>query len=155
MSDQSFSGSRLNGMVLFRLLIGWHFMYEGVVKLYNPGWTSGGYLASSEGWFRPLFLWLSSEGIVAGVDFINIAGLLIVGLTLLFGIWERIGAVTGILLLTMYYLSHPPFPGVSDIGTEGSYFIVNKNMIEAVGLWILYMFPSGDFFGVKRLLNRG
>ena len=24
--------------VLLRILIGWHFLYEGVIKAYNPSW---------------------------------------------------------------------------------------------------------------------
>ena len=34
-------------LVLLRILIGWHFLYEGVIKAYNPSWTSRGYLLSA------------------------------------------------------------------------------------------------------------
>ena len=27
-------------LILLRMGIGWHFLYEGLVKLLSPGWTS-------------------------------------------------------------------------------------------------------------------
>ena len=38
-------GSRQEALlVLLRVAIGWHFLYEGVVKILNPGWTAAGFL---------------------------------------------------------------------------------------------------------------
>ena len=37
-------------LLLLRIAVGWHFLYEGVVKLFDPGWSSAGYLAESR-WF--------------------------------------------------------------------------------------------------------
>ena len=36
-------------IVALRMLIGWHFLYEGLAKLTNPYWTAAGYLAESKG----------------------------------------------------------------------------------------------------------
>lgn len=36
-------------LVLLRLAIGWHFLFEGVDKLNHPTWTSAGYLRESGG----------------------------------------------------------------------------------------------------------
>ena len=38
--NDAYAGSQLNGLVLLRVLIGWHFLYEGVSKLINPYWSS-------------------------------------------------------------------------------------------------------------------
>ncbi len=154
MSIENVSKSQRNGIVLLRVLIGWHFMYEGVVKLHDPAWTSKGYLMSAEGWFSGFFAWLGSDTLVNMVDLLNVFGLMVVGITLIFGIWEKLGTIFGIALLLLYYLARPPFPGVSDIGTEGSYWIVNKNLIEAVALWLLYQLPSGAYFGIQRLFEK-
>ncbi|MEE3301924.1 MAG: DoxX subfamily, partial [Candidatus Neomarinimicrobiota bacterium] len=37
---------------------------------------------------------------------------------------------------------------------EGSYIIVNKNLIEACALWVLYVFPTGHIIGLDRLLAK-
>ena len=35
------------GLVILRVAVGWHFLYEGVTKLLEPNWTSAAYLAES------------------------------------------------------------------------------------------------------------
>ena len=43
-------------LVLLRIIIGWHFLYEGLTKLLYPGWTSAGYLKGSTGPLAPIFM---------------------------------------------------------------------------------------------------
>ena len=147
------SKKQANALVVLRILIGWHLLYEGITKLYNPAWTSKAYLVSAAGPLKGFFNWLSNDGIIGIVDNLNIFGLVIIGLALILGFWERIAAVLGIILMLFYYLSQPPFPGVEQIGTEGNYFLVNKNLIEAAAIWVLYLFPSGQYFGIGKLFS--
>lgn len=140
-----------NTLVLLRLLIGWHFLYEGVIKLYNPDWTSFGYLASAQGPFKSFFTFMSSESMIGFADWGNKIALILVGLTLLLGIYERLGAAVGIALLALYYLAHPAFPWVTQLNVEGSYWFVNKNLIEMVALVLLFQVPTAERFGLKRL----
>jgi len=35
---------------------------------------------------------------------------------------------------------------------EGSYIIVNKNLIEAGALYVLYLFPTSQLIGLDRLI---
>jgi thiosulfate dehydrogenase [quinone] large subunit len=107
-----FSRSQMNSLVVLRLLVGWHFLYEGVVKLFNPYWTAKTFLLTSEGTLRPLFLWLAEEPMISFVNAANTALLLGVGAALLLGTLTRVAAVAGIVLLLMYYLAHPPFHGL-------------------------------------------
>ena len=93
-------------IVLMRLLIGWHFLYEGVLKLFSPNWTAKGYLMSAE-LFTGLFQWLGSDGMVGITDFLNVLCLILVGMTLVLGVFERIGAIIGMALLVLFYLAHP------------------------------------------------
>jgi len=154
MNDNYLTKAQLNVLVLMRMLIGWHFLYEGVVKLYNPTWTAKGYLLSSEGILKSLFAKLATEPLVGFVDGLNIAILLLVGLFLILGIMQKRAAILGAILLLLYYLSHPAFPGLAQGPAEGSYWIVNKNLIEMSALLVLYYFPTGHYFGVYRLFNK-
>lgn len=138
-------------ITLLRVLIGWHFLYEGIVKLYNPDWTAFGYLASAQGPFKSIFSALANDSLIGLVDTLNMAALVVVGITLLLGVFERIGTILGIGLLAMYYLAHPPFPGSIQLNVEGNYWIVNKNLIEIVALLLLYYMPTGHLFGIKAL----
>ena len=143
-------------LVALRVVIGWHFLYEGIVKLTNPNWSSVGYLLDSQGWFKDIFYWMaSSPAILNTIDFLNVWGLIAIGLGLILGLLTPIALSGGILLLAMYYLSHPPFVGLKyTLPMEGSYLFVNKTLIELVALILLLSFPTGKYIGIDRLIMR-
>lgn len=141
-------------ITLLRILIGWHFLYEGIIKIYNPDWTSFGYLASAQGPLRPLFVSLTDDAIIGWVDAFNYLALILVGITLILGVFEKLGAFVGIALLALYYLAHPPFPWLDQINVEGSYWFVNKNLIELVACIIIFQFPTGDYFGLRNIFSK-
>ena len=143
-------------LVALRVVIGWHFLYEGIVKLSNPNWSSVGYLLDSQGWFKDVFYWMaSSPAILNTIDFLNVWGLIAIGFGLILGLLTPIALSGGILLLSMYYLSHPPFVGLKyALPMEGSYLFVNKTLIELVALIVLLSFPTGKYIGIDRLIMR-
>ncbi|MFK5974061.1 MAG: DoxX family protein [Flavobacteriaceae bacterium] len=143
-----------NSIVLLRLFIGWHFLYEGVIKLYNPSWTSFGYLASAQGPFRFFFQWMISEPLIAVADWLNILALIFVGITLILGVFEKWGLGVAIGLLAMYYLAHPSFPWVAQLNVEGSYWFINKNLIELMACVVIYQIPTADYFGINKVLRK-
>lgn len=153
MTKSNFSKGQLNSLIFLRLFIGWHFLYEGVLKLYNPEWTSKAYLISAEGFLKSVFIWMSGEGMVGFIDTINIVILMFVGVALLLGFFEKPAAIAGFGLLFLYYLAHPAFPGLNQGITEGNYWIINKNLIEAVALLIIYFFPTSSYFGLQGIIK--
>ena len=152
------SPSRPISLILLglRLALGWHFLYEGVAKLLIPGWTSAPYLLLSHGTFSGFFHWLgSSPGLLRAVDFLNIWGLILIGLALIVGCFCRVASASGIVLLALYYFAHPPFIQ-SDfrIPLEGHYLVIDKNFVEALALLVFLVLPSDQLWGVGRLLER-
>lgn len=141
-------------LVALRMLIGWHFLYEGLAKLTNPYWTSASYLDDSQGWLSPLFEWLAaSPTAVTVIDALNVWGLTFIGLGLLLGLLARPAAIAGIVVLALYWLAAPPFPGLEyAMPAEGSYLIVNKVLIELAALVVVLAFPTSRRFGLDRLL---
>lgn len=139
-----------------RILIGWHFLYEGVTKIFAPNWTAAGYLVESHWFLSGIFHWIAvNSAILKIVDFLNIFGLIVIGLGLLFGVLTRIAAGAGAFLILLYYLANPPFPGfIAETTTEGHYLVVNKNMIEFVLLLLLMVLPTHLTFGLDRWLAR-
>jgi len=138
------------GLVLLRILVGWHFLYEGIIKAYNPSWTSKSYLLSAS-ILKSFFTWIAAPSRISVIDTLNIIGLIAVGISLLIGIKVRWGCIGGMLLLLLYYLAHPPFPSLPQGPTEGSYWIVNKNLIEMAALYVIYEFPLISVFGIENL----
>lgn len=141
-------------LVTLRIVIGWHFLYEGLAKLTNPYWTSAGYLAESKGWFSGYFLDIAANpAALTVVDYLNIWGLMLIGVGLILGAFTRFATVAGIVLLALYYLAAPPLVGFSyPMPTEGSYLIVNKILIELAALVVLLAFPTGRVVGIDRLI---
>ncbi len=146
--------SQLISLVIGRLLIGWHFFYEGYIKITTPDWSAKSFLLESKGIFCDFFIWMTeSEKILSVVNFMNAWGLLLIGISLMIGCLTRISTLGGIILMLLFYLSHPPLIGVEYImPSEGSYLFVNKNLIELVMLCILFLFPTSKIIGIDRLL---
>ncbi len=141
-------------LVTMRILIGWHFFYEGLAKLLNPYWSSAGYLNDAQWWFKGTFVSLvANPTALAIVDFLNAWGLTFIGLGLMVGALTRTATVAGMIVLLLYYIAAPPFVGLQySMPAEGSYLIVNKVLIELSALLVLLAFPTGKLFGLDRLV---
>lgn len=152
----SYTSAQAGLLGALRILIGWHLLYEGVVKLWNPGWSAGGYLMDSQGPFAELFYAMAANpSALAVIDVLNVWGLILVGLGLIAGLFTRLALIGGIALLSLYYLSHPPLIGVEyALPSEGSYLFVNKNLIEIIAMAVLLVFPTGRMFGLDGLIER-
>jgi thiosulfate dehydrogenase [quinone] large subunit len=150
----NYSGWQLWSLVILRVAIGWHFLYEGISKLLNPNWSSLGYLMDSKGLFEGMFHAIAGNAALLNVmDFLNMWGLILIGAGLIVGLFTRIAAISGIVLLAFYYLSHPAIIGVNyAIPSEGSYLWVNKNLIELLTLWVILLFPTWKQVGLDKFL---
>jgi thiosulfate dehydrogenase (quinone) large subunit len=153
----NFTPLQLTSLVVLRVLIGWHFLYEGIVKVINPYWTSAGYLLESKWIFSKVFITIAANpGMLKIVDFLNEWGLIAIGLGLMIGCLTQVASISGIILLFLYYVSNPPFIGFTySMPAEGSYLIVNKNIIELAGLIVLTLFPTGTIIGLDRFICKG
>lgn len=145
---------QLTALVILRVGIGWHFLYEGIVKALNPYWSSAGFLLETKGIFKGLATSIvASPGALGFVDFLNQWGLILIGLGLITGCLTRISCISGMVLLLFYYAFHPPFIGYTYVTPmEGSYLIVNKNLLELFALFVLTVFPTGTIIGLDRLI---
>jgi uncharacterized membrane protein YphA (DoxX/SURF4 family) len=143
-------------LALLRIVIGWHFLYEGLIKLLDPSWSARSFLEGSRWIFGDLFRWMASGD--SGITIINYAnsfGLTLIGLALILGIFTRLVSWCGVGMLLMYYLAYPPFGGYSyGALAEGNYLIINKNLIELFVLILLAFAQSGEFFGLDILRHR-
>ncbi len=152
----AFTRFQVGALVALRILIGWHFLYEGLAKLTNPYWTSAGYLADSKGFLHGTLMDIAaSPTAVTVVDYLNEWGLLLIGLGLVFGLLTRVTSIVAVVLLCLYYLAAPPLVGYTyAMPSEGSYLVVNKILIELVALLVLLAFPAGREWSLDGLLAR-
>lgn len=150
----NFTPLQTGGLVLLRLLIGWHLLYEGFSKLLVQDWTSAGFLQESKWILAGFSQWIIAHNNVLNiVDLLNTWGLIAIGLGLILGFFTRIASISGAVLLVLYYLTNVPLIGLEyTIPVEGNYLIVNKTLIESVTLFVLALFPTGLVFGVDSFI---
>jgi thiosulfate dehydrogenase [quinone] large subunit len=155
-STKTFTTFQLTVMVLLRILIGWHLLYEGISKLSMPEWSSALFLSDSQWILSGLADWIiSNSGVLSVVDFLNTWGLIAIGTGLILGLLTRVAAYAGTLLLFVYYLNNIPLIGVEyNMPAEGNYLIVSKTLIEAAALLVLAVFPTGSVFGLDIFMVR-
>jgi len=147
--------SSLRILVILRILIGWHFLHEGVSKILKPGWTCLGYLVDSQGPFSFIFNAMAKNTAIVNIaDWMNVVGLTAIGLLLIIGLFERQALIGGIVMLAFYFLSHPPLIGMHyAMPSEGNYLFVDKNLIELVMMLLLYTMPTSHVIGLQRLIS--
>ena len=142
-------------ITVLRVLVGWHFLYEGIAKLTSSSWSAAGYLRQARGPAAGIFKWLAAQpNLLAYADQITMWGLTIVGLLLILGLFTRLSSLGAIGFLVMFYAANPPFVGYFySLPSEGSYLIVNKNLVELGALIVIFLTGSGKFAGLDRLVH--
>jgi thiosulfate dehydrogenase [quinone] large subunit len=142
-------------IVVLRVIVGWHFLYEGVAKLTKPSWSAAGFLLQSRGPFADVFHWMAADPErLAVINQMNMWGLTAIGLGLVLGCFTRLASAAGILIILLFYLCNPPFPGYFySIPMEGSYVVVNKNLVELAALAVVLVTGSGRAAGLDRIIH--
>jgi thiosulfate dehydrogenase (quinone) large subunit len=139
-------------LVVLRLVFAWEFLWAFADKTFGWGfatpaersWINGGsptrgFLANSAtGPFESFYTSIAGD---AWVDWLFMAGLLGIGLALLFGVGMRIAAATGSLLLVLMWSVALP---------SANNPFLDEHLIEALVLILLAAAYAGDRFGLGR-----
>jgi uncharacterized membrane protein YphA (DoxX/SURF4 family) len=154
-TDIKLRGLPLYAFTILRIVIGWHFLFEGLSKLYTPGWSSADFMLLSNWIFSGFFHTIAeNSSLLAAIDFLVVWGLIGIGSLLFVGILERIAIIGGMILLSMFWLANPPLTGLDfGIPSEGNYLIVDKNLVEFFALLVLFLFPTGKQLGIDVFLS--
>jgi thiosulfate dehydrogenase (quinone) large subunit len=155
MEDGKLSRWPMIAITLLRVVVGWHFLYEGLAKLGSTTWSAAGYMNASRGPFAGLFKWIAGQPrLLDDANLITMYGLTVLGVLLILGLFTRLASIGGIGFILLFYLCNPPFVGYFySIPTEGSYLIVNKNLVELSALIVILVTGSGRFAGLDRILH--
>jgi thiosulfate dehydrogenase [quinone] large subunit len=160
------AGSRLEafGLVFLRTVIGWHFLYEGYYKLMLPGWSragaplnhfsAAGYLHAATGPFAGLAHVFASPSVLPWIDMLLPIGLLLVGLSLILGLFTQAGSWGALMFLTLFYLTAIPLTGGPQPNMEGNYLIVNKTLVEWAAVLVVLSRHTGRIAGLDSLWSR-
>lgn len=140
-------------VTLLRVAIGWHFLYEGLVKIISGNWSAESYLLGTSGFLSGFYHAIAnSPFLLKAADLLNMYGLFLIGIALFLGFFVRIAAWSGALLVVLYYFAYPPFGSSLLDLSEGHIFIVNRLFIEAVALIIIAVVRNKGY-GVDNILQ--
>jgi thiosulfate dehydrogenase [quinone] large subunit len=133
-------------LVLLRVLIGWHFLYAGLTKVLNPGWSAEGFLLNAVPEGNPVpGLWttLASDWLWL-IDPLNAWGLTLVGLALIVGVAVRWSAFWGSVMMLFYWLAALPL---------ANSILIDDHVIYVAVLFGLGAFGAGRYYGVDEYLE--
>jgi thiosulfate dehydrogenase [quinone] large subunit len=153
--ETTFTRGAMIAITALRVLVGWHFFYEGLAKLTAPSWSAAGFFKAAKGPIAgPLQALAAQPDQLANANLATMWMLALVGACLILGLFTRLASVVGIAFLLMVYLAAPPWIGYFyAIPTEGSYLIVNKTLVEAAALVVIMLTGSGQFAGLDRIIS--
>jgi thiosulfate dehydrogenase [quinone] large subunit len=149
MSGSQQSISPQQGLTLFfRVAIGWVFLYAGITQLIDPHFTVAAFLSSTKT-FHAVFLPLTDPSVAPAMTFVVEWGHTLIGLSLITGLFFRVGSLCGVMLMGIYYLAHMDFPYVE----SKLNFIMDYHLVYGAVLIYLITQKAGELYGLDGALQ--
>ncbi len=138
--------NRLQNLSLFlvRLTLGWMFFYAGITKILAPAWSAEGYIKGATH-FVGMFQWFLSPSVLPVINWLNMWGLTLVGVSLILGIAVRFSSLAGMMLMALYYLAALKFPYPNPHA-----YLVDEHIIYISVFFLLFVFHAGKSFGLAK-----
>lgn len=131
---------------LLRIALGWIFFYAGITSILNPKWTALAYLKGAQT-LSFLYQWLALPQNITWVNLLNKFGLTLIGISMILGLFTRIGSIFGMLLMVLFYLPILKFPLV---GTHS--FLVDEHVIYFLIFFLMFAYDGGKVWGLDSIL---
>lgn len=135
-------------LLLLRVTIGWLLFYAGITKVLDPSWSAEGYISGAK-MFPELYAYLLQPNILPIVNLANEWGLTLIGVALILGVFTRLSAILGALLMLLYYFPILDFPY-----PNAHSYIVDEHVIYVAALLVLATSKAGQVWGVDGKLGR-
>jgi thiosulfate dehydrogenase [quinone] large subunit len=136
-------------LLLLRLSMAWTFLYAASHQVLVPGWSATGFLEHTKT-FHGLFSIFTGPVLGPITSFLVEYGHLLIGLSLLFGVFTRASASFGILLMLLYWMAHMDFPYI----TNQNNLIVDSHIVYALVLWLVIVTEAGRVWGLDGIVGR-
>jgi len=133
-------------LFVLRLGTGWLFLYAGLTKVLDPLWSAEGFLKGAKT-FAGFYSWFLEPDMLWAVNVVNEWALVLLGASLILGLFVRPSGIFGVILMLLYYFASSAIPSVPNG------FIVDAHIILALILAFLIAVDAGNFFGLDRFLR--
>ncbi len=129
--------------VFFRLAMAWTFLYAASHQVFEPNWSVAGFLKGTKT-FHDVYAPFTSAAWAPVLTFLVGYGHLLIGLSLLFGLFVRVSAAFGILLVLLYWTAHMDFPYIENRNN----FLLDYHIVYAGVLVLLIVERAGHVWGL-------
>ncbi len=136
-------------IVFFRLAMAWTFIYAASHQVFDPNWSVAAFLKGTKT-FHDAYAPFTSAAWAPTLTFLVGYGHLLIGLSLLFGLFVRVSAGFGILLLLLYWTAHMNFPYIENKNN----FLLDYHIVYAGVLVQLIVERAGHVWGLDAWAER-
>jgi thiosulfate dehydrogenase [quinone] large subunit len=129
-------------IVFFRLCLGWTFLWAAIHHFGDNGFVTG--FLSHTKTFSAIYGPLAQSAFIAPLTFLVEYGHLLIGLSLVSGLFVRASAPFAILLMLLYWTAHMDFPYIENANN----LLIDYHIVFAgVGAYLIYK-RAGHVFGL-------
>jgi len=140
-------GSNRTILVLFRLLMGWTFLYAAIHH-YGDGSFVAGFLSHTKT-FHDVYAPLTGDKIAPILTLLVEYGHMLIGLSLIFGLFVRLSTPFAIMMMLLYWTAHMDFPYIENANN----FLIDYHIVYALVLVLLFQENAGRVWGLDGWLS--
>jgi thiosulfate dehydrogenase (quinone) large subunit len=129
-------------IVLFRLTIGWTFLWAAIHHFGDDKFVIG--FLSHTKTFHDVYAPLTGPAIAPALTFLVEYGHLLIGLSLISGLLVRASAPFAIMMMLMYWTAHMDFPYIENVNN----YLVDYHIVYAGVLVYLIIKRAGHVLGL-------
>jgi thiosulfate dehydrogenase [quinone] large subunit len=130
-------------VLVFRLLMGWVFLYAGLSQVLSHDFTTTQFLSHTKT-FHALYEPLTSPVIAPYLTFAVSWGHLLIGLSLVSGLLVRVSGPFGMALMLTYWTAHMDFPYIESHVN----LLIDYHIVYAALIMYLVAANAGHAFGL-------
>lgn len=145
--DQQTQGERIL-LAALRISIGWIFLWASIHHYGSTDYIAG--FLSSTKTFNFIYGPLSQSSMIPVIAFLVEYGHMLIGLSLISGLFVRASAPFAILIMLTYWTAHLDFPYVQ---SENN-FLIDEHLIYAMLLALLFIRRAGRYYGLDAIVTR-
>ena len=128
---------------LLRIALAWVFLYAASHQVFVSGFSVTGFLSGTKT-FHNFFVPFTAPAVAPLITFLVAYGHLLIGLSLLSGLFVRVSSAFGIGLMIIYWMAHMNFPYISDTTN----LLVDEHVVYALVLGLLIATHAGHILGL-------
>jgi thiosulfate dehydrogenase (quinone) large subunit len=140
--DKSESATEQFLIVFFRVAIGWTFLWAAIHHFGDDKFVTG--FLSHTKTFHDVYAPLTSPAVVPVLTFLVEYGHLLIGLSLIVGLFVRASAPFAIMLMLLYWTAHMDFPYIENVNN----YLIDYHIVFSGVLVYLIIKRAGHVYGL-------